>query len=311
MNKPAAIGDAGTLGEDIPCCRCGYNLRGLTPPGDCPECGWDLRDSLHAHRLRPKPLPPPDPAWAGQIREGAWLALAAFVVLMVPVFAPFEWFRMPFRNAPIGRTPGRVTLLSFACVGWVLAWASAWKLTARERDIEGRVPPTLATLLARLLGTAFMLTPFAWAWSTWSTQYPSTAASTPALLLWGCGLFGTMALLIRIGQLMKRRGAFVAAAACYLLAVVSPLSAVLLGAAGFDGDPSSLGLMLGLSSFPGGSPLLDRELLRSISRGNLDVAFVWLLLLLPLSNIAMALRLRQLYPRSALEADEPRTATPG
>src|SRR5687768_11722668 len=94
-----ATDEHGALTQDVPCHRCGYNLRGLTPPGGCPECGRDLRDSIHAHRLRPKPLPPPDPAWARQVREGAWLAVAAFIGLLVPVFAPVEWFRMPFRNA--------------------------------------------------------------------------------------------------------------------------------------------------------------------------------------------------------------------
>lgn len=31
---------------DLPCVECGYNLRGLTSRGRCPECGADVRDSI-------------------------------------------------------------------------------------------------------------------------------------------------------------------------------------------------------------------------------------------------------------------------
>jgi hypothetical protein len=33
--------------EDFPCIRCGYNLRGLKPSGQCPECGARIRKSLN------------------------------------------------------------------------------------------------------------------------------------------------------------------------------------------------------------------------------------------------------------------------
>jgi hypothetical protein len=32
--------------EDFPCIRCGYNLRGLKPDGNCPECGARIGKSL-------------------------------------------------------------------------------------------------------------------------------------------------------------------------------------------------------------------------------------------------------------------------
>jgi 2-amino-4-hydroxy-6-hydroxymethyldihydropteridine diphosphokinase len=34
--------------HDLPCAGCGYNLRGLTPWHDCPECGAPVTDSLKA-----------------------------------------------------------------------------------------------------------------------------------------------------------------------------------------------------------------------------------------------------------------------
>jgi hypothetical protein len=36
--KPLTL-EAGTIVEDVLCAGCGYNLRGLRPEGDCPECG--------------------------------------------------------------------------------------------------------------------------------------------------------------------------------------------------------------------------------------------------------------------------------
>ena len=63
----------GALDRDIKCSRCGYNLRGLTDPVTCPECGTDPG--------------PGGPVWAGvrqvlgdvlgfkpqEIVAGAWL----------------------------------------------------------------------------------------------------------------------------------------------------------------------------------------------------------------------------------------------
>jgi len=35
-----------SLTEDLPCVRCGYNLRGLKAEGNCPECGASVGKSL-------------------------------------------------------------------------------------------------------------------------------------------------------------------------------------------------------------------------------------------------------------------------
>jgi len=42
------------INRDLPCLKCQYNLRGLSPDGLCPECGHSIRDSINeSHKWRP------------------------------------------------------------------------------------------------------------------------------------------------------------------------------------------------------------------------------------------------------------------
>jgi len=47
--------EVGPLPADLPCARCGYNLRGLHPAGKCPECGGAIVPSLLAMLRAPSP----------------------------------------------------------------------------------------------------------------------------------------------------------------------------------------------------------------------------------------------------------------
>lgn len=61
---------AKVISEDTPCRRCGYNLRGLTATGLCPECGTPIALSLVGNLLRQA-----DPEWLERLRLGASLKL--------------------------------------------------------------------------------------------------------------------------------------------------------------------------------------------------------------------------------------------
>jgi len=61
---------AKVLEEDTPCRRCGYNLRGLTTTGLCPECGTAVALSLVGSLLKQA-----DPDWVERLRFGTALKL--------------------------------------------------------------------------------------------------------------------------------------------------------------------------------------------------------------------------------------------
>ena len=94
------MADVTVLDSDVPCRECGYDLRGLTPPGRCPECGHDLDASLQAHARWVGRFAPPDPAWARQVREGAWLGIVAFGLVLITAFVPETKYATYFSDAP-------------------------------------------------------------------------------------------------------------------------------------------------------------------------------------------------------------------
>lgn len=72
----------GSLGADIPCRKCGYNLRGLNVEGKCPECGTMVGLSVSGDLLRFS-----DPEWVQGLGSGVRLILWGVVVMIVAMAA--------------------------------------------------------------------------------------------------------------------------------------------------------------------------------------------------------------------------------
>lgn len=110
---------ADALAWDVPCVTCGYNLRGLTPEGACPECASPVAGSIRAAR---EPITPT--AARGLARGCALLHVAAVVAALALPFAPFS----PYPDgwlAPWLRTLTLAAILVSLVVG---GWG-AWVLT--------------------------------------------------------------------------------------------------------------------------------------------------------------------------------------
>ncbi len=84
-------GDAG-LNVAMPCIGCGYDLRGLSKEGNCPECGRRVIDSQPGSPEVYKSIQDSDPAWVRRMASGlrcvtAYLAIQlAFWVVLVALF---------------------------------------------------------------------------------------------------------------------------------------------------------------------------------------------------------------------------------
>ncbi len=68
------------IDEDLFCCQCEYNLRGLSPEGACPECGTPVLRSTWLLRFA-------EPAWVRKLYSGLnWIGLSILLSLPVMIF---------------------------------------------------------------------------------------------------------------------------------------------------------------------------------------------------------------------------------
>lgn len=129
---------------DVPCVRCGYNLRGLRPEGHCPECGVWIAVSVGAEVARrkaereraPQYLEAASPAWLLTLQRGCELCLAgatALLLLGLPAGALFwvhqhYWFEVAAHNVAI--ETAAVWLSRGALLLWICLFGpGVWLLT--------------------------------------------------------------------------------------------------------------------------------------------------------------------------------------
>jgi hypothetical protein len=151
---------AATLHQDIPCIRCGYDLRGLSDDGLCPECGTSIATSTAQFAAKSAASPPLAQApriWVMKLAIGctllALLALAAFAISAAQLAFDPDWrvawtpveifmviaFWLIAAREPTSRAYGRT---SDQIVRWSIRLAApaiaAWMLL--------RVPGSIASL---------------------------------------------------------------------------------------------------------------------------------------------------------------------
>lgn len=118
-----------TLPFDVACTACGYNLRGTSPTGMCPECGRPTLDSLEVH-VRRGSLFQHDvqsfvrrtPVFLRHVRSASRAALIANVLALLAAFVPLSLAD----GYPVLRYPP----LLFLFIAFALTTVSLWHTAA-------------------------------------------------------------------------------------------------------------------------------------------------------------------------------------
>jgi hypothetical protein len=113
---PAAAAPA--IAEDTPCRKCGYNLRGLSSDGRCPECGTSVGFSLQGDLLRFC-----DPGWVETLRRGIQCIIAGVVLAFVAGLGIFVMAVGGRGGPPIWPLIGGAIIIAamiVATIGWWL-----------------------------------------------------------------------------------------------------------------------------------------------------------------------------------------------
>ena len=128
---------AGAIESDLPCHSCGYNLRGLSLDGRCPECNLEVATSARGDLLRYA-----DPTWMRKLADGAeymvWGAAAMVAgLVLIPVGGLIVLYSVWLITAPEpnvmieggGKTRRAVVRTGFAVSASVFGVAIALLLT--------------------------------------------------------------------------------------------------------------------------------------------------------------------------------------
>ena len=111
------------IAQDVPCRKCGYNLRGLTPSMRCPECGTAVGYSFQGDLLRFC-----NPEWVDTLGRGAYLVVWGFVVIIAGAVLSIIIGLASGQSATTGGSARLVQQLTGA-IGWIMTTVGWWLLT--------------------------------------------------------------------------------------------------------------------------------------------------------------------------------------
>lgn len=150
--REVVFDEAGRIAEDLPCLRCGYNLRGLGPEAACPECASAVGRSIQGDLLRFG-----DPDWLARLAKGLLLII---IGLLAGLVASLLVFVLLITLPASGGIAMGAVLVGGALLGVstsLVVVIGVWWMTAPEpARTEGERPVTARTL-ARWCMTAALL----------------------------------------------------------------------------------------------------------------------------------------------------------
>lgn len=133
---PPTITPEAPLDRDVPCQRCGYNLRGLPRSGRCPECGMPVEMSLNGDMLRYA-----DPQWLSALVRGARMARISIygLIASIPLLLVGWWPMSMFTSEPeLALLAVFVLLLFITVLALLMAVIVFAAPNAAELPIESR-----------------------------------------------------------------------------------------------------------------------------------------------------------------------------
>ncbi|HEX8521994.1 MAG TPA: hypothetical protein VF669_07035 [Tepidisphaeraceae bacterium] len=118
LNKSGVpVGEGERVSDDLPCRRCGYNLRELGRSSNCPECGVAVAQSIRGDWLR--------------FADPAWLRLLTYGLLILCAGSSTSTLVRLFSNFLVGSL-GSPLARVIAMVGTLLSIVGAWLVTTRD-----------------------------------------------------------------------------------------------------------------------------------------------------------------------------------
>jgi hypothetical protein len=170
----ALVGGDGRVIADLPCHQCGYDVRGLSIDGSCPECNFPVR-----HSVRGNVLIYSDPRWLRRVARGAkWMGGAGVIGFIAGV----TW---------VGTFSGLAAIVFLATVATFLA--GAWMTTTADPSgIDDARSGRLRLTARSLLIAGLFVAPVAQLRG--HVPIPEGMIRTATWLLLACGFGGAIAL---------------------------------------------------------------------------------------------------------------------
>lgn len=138
---PVRLDANGRIDQDLPCVKCGYNLRCLTEAGLCPECATPVGRSLTGDYLRFR-----DPAWVATLASGMnWIVWGIIVGIGGGLLGGIAIGSLRGAGAP-----GVMFLLPFLQFGLsTISIVGYWKVTTPDPGRSGEEIGITARKLVR------------------------------------------------------------------------------------------------------------------------------------------------------------------
>jgi hypothetical protein len=144
-DREVALDNLGRIAESVECRQCGYNLQGLIPSTNCPECAMPIVRSIRGDELRFS-----DPGWVRILAQGAQVILIGiFTVLAGGLLfgAGVAIYAVTLRGAI--NPNAIITAASFLALPMVIIIAGVWRLTTPDPGQLETEPTITARKLAR------------------------------------------------------------------------------------------------------------------------------------------------------------------